>query len=130
MRRAQPAIATTRASNVIEFPQRRRSACCLTLRDKQDVAALRIQADAAGYDRLTIHVVVVNGTPGTTDYVAAYRAGERWSQWGFARHGKRICSWDALTSADAGTFANMSEALVEVLLGGAKPRNAETAPGG
>jgi hypothetical protein len=129
MGQAKPNIAAARASNVVDFPQRRRSASCLTQRDKQDVAELRTQAGAAGYDRLVIHVVVVNGTPGTTDYVAAYRAGKRWSSWGFARNGKRICSWNALNSADAGTFPSMSEALGEVLLGAAKPRDAESAPG-
>jgi hypothetical protein len=130
MRRAKPNIAAARASNVIQFPQRQRSAFCLTPRDRQDVAELRIRADAAGYDTLMIHVVVVDGTPGTTDYVAAYRAGERWSRWGFARSGNSICSWNALTSADAGTFSSMSEALGEVLLGAAKPRSAESAPAG
>jgi len=129
MGRTKANIATARAGNVIDFPQRRRSACCLTPRDKQDVADLRLQAEAAGYDTLMIHVVVVNGLLGTTDYVAAYRAGERWSRWGFARSGKSICSWNALTSDDAGTFSSMSEALGQVLLGAAKPRNAESAPG-
>ncbi len=116
-------------SNVVTFPQRERTANCLTKQDKQDVADLRAQADEAGYDALMIHVVLTGENAGTTDYVAAYRAGEPWSCWSFARSNGMICSWNALNSRDSGTFSSMSEALGCILLGATMLRNAETTPG-
>jgi hypothetical protein len=118
-------IVNSFQGNVVPFPQRPRTANCLTQQDRQDVADLRNQAAAAGYDCLMIHVVSVSEGCRTTDYVAAYRAGEPWSSWGFARDGRRICSWNALTSVDWGIFASMSEALGSILLGAATPQNAE-----
>jgi len=114
--------------NVVPFPKRHQAANGLTKRDRQDVADLRMQACAAGFDALMIHVVLTNESGGTTDYVAAYRAGETWSSWGFARNNGVVCSWNALTSRDAGSFSSMSEALGCILLGAALPRNAEAQP--
>ena len=118
-------IAQSYRRNVVPFPQRSRTANCLTQQDRQDVADLRNAAAAAGYNALMVHVVSISDDCRTTDYVAAYRTGEPWSSWGFARDGRRICSWNALTSADAGTFSSMSEALGFILLGAATTQNTE-----
>ena len=106
-----------RDSNVVRFPETRRTAQCLTQQDKQDVAAFRDRAAAAGYDSLMIHRTADDGGVGTRDYVTAHWGDEAWSSWGFARNKGVICCWNALTSKDAGTFETMFEALERILTG-------------
>ena len=103
--------------NVVPFPQRLCPSQSLTKRDKQEVADFMPYAEGAGYDALMIHIVAADEGFGARDYVSAYRTGEAWSSWGFARNGEIICSWNALTSKDSGTFETMSQALGCILTG-------------
>jgi hypothetical protein len=109
------APASVDRGNILQFPRGNAAANSLTMQDRQDVSNFREQAERAGYDALMIHTTVANECPGTIDYVAAYRPGEAWSSWGFARDGNLICAWNALNFEDLGPFASMGQALESVL---------------
>ena len=91
---------------------------CFTVliqQDRRDVDTAKQFARAAGFDRLIIHPVAASDGAGQSEYVSAYRSGETWSTWSFARHGKEIIAWSTLTGRDNGVFPSMREALRQVL---------------
>jgi hypothetical protein len=75
-------------------------------------------ARALGYGRLSVHAIEATDEYGAGEIVCAYRAGETWSSWVFARIGAVIIAWSAVTGKDVGPFPDMLQALHSVLRGG------------
>ena len=90
----------------------------LTAADKRDIETSAPFARALGYGRLVVHSVETADGCGADEIVSAYRAGETWSTWAFARSGDLIVAWNALTGADMGAFPDMLQAVRSVLLRG------------
>lgn len=74
-------------------------------------------ARLAGYDRLVIHNRDCGDAQEVGNFLSAYRRGDAWSRWGFARRGAIIRAWCCLTGADVGEFATLTEAFASVLNG-------------
>jgi hypothetical protein len=79
--------------NVLQFRLEANPTNCLTSKDKEAVEKFSYQAKSAGYGRLAIHLTEPSDGLSGRDYVAAYRAGQVWSAWCFARNGSKIFVW-------------------------------------
>ena len=90
-------------------------ATCLTPRDRIEVSSWHDAARLAGYDRLVIHDRDCGDAQEVGNFLSAYRRGDAWSRWGFARSGTVIRAWCCLSGADVGEFSNLGEALATVL---------------
>ncbi len=102
---------------VIAFAPRPERRAHLTMRDRLSVlhwtAAL-----PPGFDRLVIHARLPGDPPELGDMALVYRPSEPWAAWGFTRQGEAILTWNCVTGADGGHFAEMDEALEAVLRAG------------
>ena len=108
-------LANKSRSNIVAFTEYARRVHCLTSQDKRDISDNRKLAEAAGYDRLIIHVMEPWDEIESADYVCAHWVGESWSRWGFARANAGVFAWNTISSKDMGVFPTMAEALQQVL---------------
>ncbi len=90
----------------------------LTRDDRRDVEGCTDLARTLGYERLILHRLELSDGGTASEVVCAHRTGEAWSTWVFARSGKRIVAWSALSGADMGVFPDMAAALQAVLFAG------------
>ena len=89
----------------------------LTEADRKDIESCMALCPASGYDRITTSAIVPYPGFEAVALVCAYRSGEDWATWAFARIGDTIGGWSALTGEDLGMFPSMAEALRSALLG-------------
>ncbi len=85
------------------------------MRDRMRAASWQAGLAMLGYDRLVIHSRVPGDPPELGDLLLAYRIGEPWAAFGFRRQGDAILAWSCATGADIGRFADLDEALTDVL---------------
>ena len=116
MARSQPTVAAPIIA--LSAYQNRRIhniASCLTSRDRLDVNDLRESASLAGFDRLVVHDREDDDASEVGNFLSAYRRGEAWSRWSFARRGAKIRAWCSLTWADKGEYDTLGQAFEAVL---------------
>jgi hypothetical protein len=113
----QPSVGAT----VVQFPGPARSEARFHVRDRVEIARWRETAAGWGFDRLAIYESG-SEAPEPGDYLCAYRCGEPWARWGFARRGAQIWAWCCRSGADVGSFATIAEALASILPGAERGR--------
>lgn len=106
-----PAEAT-----VIPFPAVGLYRNRLNIKDRIEIHAWGTKARAFGYDRVVVRERQPEDDPNIGDFLAIYRAGEKWAAWGVARHGGSIRVWRCATGADLGDFRTIEQALAAILL--------------
>lgn len=100
---------------IVPFSPRAPQRQHLTVRDRMSAANWDAEMPLFGYDRLVIHNRMPGDPPELGDMLLAYRTGEPWAAWGFARDREVILAWACATGADIGRFRDLDEALTRLL---------------
>ena len=105
------------AGTVIRLRPRAPAPDKLTMRDRMDIAQLREEASARGFERLVIHEPGIEDGPHASAYLGIYPRGEAWARYGISRQGNVLTAWVCASGRDIGRFATMGEALCGVIHG-------------
>lgn len=87
----------------------------LTVRDRIEILAWEEEARRFGYDRVFVRRRDPHDDPQIGDFLAIYRAGQKWATWGVARQGGSLRVWRCATGADLGDFPTIEQALAAIL---------------
>lgn len=106
--------------NVVAF--RPRPSNALTYRDQLELDRWRAHLRSCGFSRVEIHTREDIDPPDVENFAALYRAGQAWSEYGFARLGGQVLVWSS-AGGDFGRFPTVSDAMVALLPVAMRPRS-------